>query len=289
MTKTLRKAMMKRTELATKYNKTRSLDDYNNFRKHRNYVNRLYKREKKSYFNSLDKNDIHDVKTFWKLWKPVISDNYKTQNSITLVKGNEIISEANAVATEFKNEFSNAVSNLKIDFAWQPTTDTSKILDPIDKVIEKFKDHPSILKINEHVIPGNIPIGFTEVSEQNILDLIANFDTKKATTFNNIPGKFLKEYSETYFKIITKLVNRSIETCTFPDKLKLADIYPIFKKDDENKKKDRNSAKNYRPVSVLPYVSKLYERILKEQIQDSIVSCRPIYADIEKASVRSMQ
>ena len=271
MTKILRKAMMKITELATKYNKTRKLDDYNNFRKHRNYVNRLYKRERKAYFNSLDRKDIQDVRKFWKLWKPVISDNHKTQNSITLVKGKEIISDENLVAKEFENEFSNAVKNLNIDFKWQPTTDTANISDPIEKVIEQFKDHPSILKIKEHV-QVNDPVGFIEVSEQNILDLIADFDTTKATTFNNIPGKFLKDYSETYYKIITKLVNQSIETCTFPDKLKLADIYPIFKRDDDNKKKDRNSAKNYRPVSVLPYVSKLYERILKEQIQDSIDS-----------------
>jgi len=46
MTRTLRKAMMKRTELANKYNKSRTLDDYNKFRKHRNYVNRLYTRER---------------------------------------------------------------------------------------------------------------------------------------------------------------------------------------------------------------------------------------------------
>ena len=57
----------------------------------------------------------------------------------------------------------------------------------------------------------------------------------------------------------------------FHDRLKLADLYPIHKKGD------RNSAKNYRPVSVLPYVSKLFERVLKEQLQnrmDSLLSNR---------------
>ena len=265
MSKALRKAMMKRTELATRYNKTRNLDDHSKFRKHRNYVNRLYKRERKNYFNSLDKNDVQDVKKFWKTWKPVISDNYKTKSTITLVKGNDIITDANAVAKEFKNEFSNAVKNLNIDFDWQPPADASDIIDPIDKAIGKFKDHPSIQKIKEHVEVTH-QIGITKVSEQDILDLIRDFDTKKATTFNHIPGKFLKDYAQTYYKTITKLVNQSIEDCTFPDKLKLADIYPIHKKDD------RNTAKNFRPVSVLPYVSKLYERILKEQIQSSIDS-----------------
>ena len=53
---------------------------------------------------------------------------------------------------------------------------------------------------------------------------------KKATTFNNIPGKFLKDYAESYSKTITGLVNESIETFNFSDKLKLADIHPIHKK-----------------------------------------------------------
>jgi len=123
----------------------------------------------------------------------MLSDNNKTKNTITLVKGKDILTESNEVAEEFKNEFSNAVKNLEMDYVWEPTSDISSIKDPIDKVIEKYKDHPSILKINEHVKIEQ-RFGIEKVSEQKILDLIADFDTKKATTFNNIPGKFLKDY-----------------------------------------------------------------------------------------------
>jgi len=161
MTRNLRKAMMKRTELATKYNKTRNMVDYNNFRKHKNYVNRLYKRERKNYFNSLDKNDVQNVKKFWKVWNPLISDKCRTQNAITLVQGKKIITKESEVAAEFKQEFSNAVKNLNIDFDWQATTDITNIADPIDMVIEKYKDHPSILKINQNV----------ELTQRNQLNL----------------------------------------------------------------------------------------------------------------------
>ncbi len=139
-------------------------------------------------FDSLDKNDVQNVNKFWKVWNPLISDKCRTQNAITLVQGNKIITNESEVAAEFKQEFSNAVSNLNIDFDWQPTTDISIITDPIDKLIDRFKDHPSILKIKEHVNVTQ-PIGFTQVSEKEILDKIASFDTKKATTFGNIPGK----------------------------------------------------------------------------------------------------
>ena len=113
--------------------------------------------------------------------------------------------------------------------------------------------------------------------------MIADFDTKKATTFNNIPGKFLKDYAESYSKTITGLVNESIETFNFSDKLKLADIHPIHKKES------RNSAKNYRPVSVLPYASKLYERILKNRlILVWIAFSQTDYVVIEKVLMHSM-
>ena len=55
-----------------------------------------------------------------------------------------------------------------------------------------------------------------------------------------------------------------IRSSIFPDKLKLADVTPIFKNDDAT------NAKNYRPVSVLPGVSKIFERIMQKQIENYI-------------------
>ena len=49
MTKALRKAIMKRSELATKYHKTKSIEDYNNYKKQRNFCSKLYKKERKKF------------------------------------------------------------------------------------------------------------------------------------------------------------------------------------------------------------------------------------------------
>ena len=48
--------------------------------------------------------------------------------------------------------------------------------------------------------------------------------------------------------------------CQFPENLKLADITPVFKKED------KNLAKNYRPISVLPTLSKVFEKIMQKQV-----------------------
>ena len=61
-----------------------------------------------------------------------------------------------------------------------------------------------------------------------------------------------------------QIFNEIIRISTFPDKLKLADVTPIFKNDDAA------NAKNYRPVSALQDVSKIFERIMQKQIANYI-------------------
>ena len=64
----------------------------------------------------------------------------------------------------------------------------------------------------------------------------------------------MKASIESCFEVLKKLFNNTTLISNFPDKLKAADVSPIFKKDDPQK------SKNYRPVSVLPVVSKVFER-----------------------------
>ena len=60
--------------------------------------------------------------------------------------------------------------------------------------------------------------------------------------------------------------NEIVENGYFPDKLKLADVTPIFKNDNATQ------AKNYRPISVLPSVSKVFERLIQKQLLSHIDS-----------------
>ena len=56
-----------------------------------------------------------------------------------------------------------------------------------------------------------------------------------------------------------------VQNKTFPTNLKLADVTPIFKK------LERISKENYRPVSVLPTISKIFERLMQEQMNSFVV------------------
>ena len=60
-------------------------------------------------------------------------------------------------------------------------------------------------------------------------------------------------------QFVHKIFNESIETGVYPDNLKLADVTPVFKK------KDPLNKINYRPVSILPSVSKIFEKLLQHK------------------------
>ena len=74
-------------------------------------------------------------------------------------------------------------------------------------------------------------------------------------------GKLIKEGAEFLCKPIQSLINKCIDTCTFPNALKLADVVPIFKKNDMLNKM------NYRPISILSCISKIFEKLLISQLK----------------------
>ena len=83
---------------------------------------------------------------------------------------------------------------------------------------------------------------------------------KKAAISACIPVKLLVDSIDTYLPVLTDIINNSIRNGTFPDELKLAEATPICKKADPF------DITNYRPVSLLSHVSKVYERIIFNQI-----------------------
>ena len=259
MTKTLKSAIMKRTQLANKYHNTRRDIDYSNFRRQKNYVDRLYKKEKKSFVNNLSMGDLTDNKKFWNTFNKLFSDKSKSNHKITLVKGNEILTNTQEVANEFSLKFSNAVKELNIPDI--PTIEVSNQYDIVDTAILKYQNHPSVLKIIEKTPILLEEFEFHAVDEETVLRKLKELDTSKSTTFKNLPGKILKDFADTIGNKMTSIINKNlVEDHTFPDTLKYADAYPGFKKID------RTIADYYRPVSCLAYASKVFERIMHDQI-----------------------
>lgn len=93
----------------------------------------------------------------------------------------------------------------------------------------------------------------------------------KATGMDNIPARFVKDGASIIAHPITHIVNLSLSTGEIPDDLKLARVVPLHKK---NSKTDVG---NYRPVSVLCILSKVFERIVFNQLNEYLVQNNLLY------------
>ena len=100
---------------------------------------------------------------------------------------------------------------------------------------------------------------FGKVSSASILKMLQEFKANKATGVDNLAGRFLKDGSNILCTPTAKICNLSIKLASFPDKCKVAKIKPLHKKGL------KTDPKNFRPISLLPLISKIIERIIHDQ------------------------
>ena len=259
MNKTLSKSIMTRSKLKNKYNKFPTQENKRLYNKQRNYCTNLTKKVKKDYYNNLDLKIFKDNKTFWKNIKPLFSDKHKDlQQEIILIEKDLVVTEEQEVAEKMNSYFVDAIENLNIEPFIQ-TVNEDNCSNSIEDIVKKYNQHPSILKIKQHV---NIDdkFSFSESTDQQFQALIKSLDPKKVTVDNDIPSKMLLVTNEISSIYLSKIYNFSQADQRFPDSLKNADVIPIHKKDEKTNKE------NYRPVSLLPTISKLFERDMYNQI-----------------------
>ena len=101
--------------------------------------------------------------------------------------------------------------------------------EPIDKAIMKFQFHHSILLIKSNMNTSN-SFSFTEIETNDVDKEIRSLNSNKSGTQNDIPPKNPKKCASSTAPVLQKLFNKILRTGHFPDKLKLADITPVFKK-----------------------------------------------------------
>ncbi len=258
MNKILSKAFMNRTRLRNKFLKNPNATNKENYTKYRNYCVNLVRREKKKYYENLDQKSLLDNKTFWKVTKPLFSEKSKSNKKIVLLENDNIISDEPKVAEIFNEFFAKTVENLNIK-GYNIDHTPVENLDFVNNAIDKFENHPSILMIKENV-QVNVKFSFSTVKEYDFATEIIKLDTRKPTSFNNIPAKILKMNQDLCAPPLCVIFNQAVCDGTYPDTLKKADLTPCHKQDETTNKS------NYRPISILPTVSKVFERILDQQM-----------------------
>ena len=120
----------------------------------------------------------------------------------------------------------------------------------------------------ENFMPNPVPNDFVfhDISQEQIVKLIENLPHKNSRGIDELSNKFVKKIKNVIAYPLTKLINQSIQTGIFPDNLKIAKIIPVHKKDS------KTNIENYRPISLLPVISKIFEKVMLNQIHEHFKS-----------------
>ena len=257
MNKALKKAIMKRSKLWNIYCKSKHLPDLLAYKEQRNFVTKLNKKTKKLFFETALKDVNNSPKTFWNLCKPFMTDKGPSKSQIVLQKfDGSLIQDETKVSLIMNSHFNNVTKPLNL-FKWNRDFCSSG-KNPVLDAIKKYENHPSILKIRSKS-KSSQEFHFKKVTEKQVYEIISKLDSSKKTG-GPISNKILKSSVNVICPYITEIINLSIQNCTFPDKLKLAEITPV------PKTADSQCIWDFRPISILPAISKIFEKVLCNQL-----------------------
>ena len=202
----------------------------------RNKVNSIIRKNKTKYYADMLENCKNDLKKTWSIINNLLSKNKKSKDIKKIVCNNVTYTCSDDIAKAFNNFFCSIGSNYDSKI---PNSD----IDPC-----KFMNaSPNFSFFLEPVSP--LEVGFH----------IKNLKNSKQN-INSISISMFKEHHEILSPIIADLINKCFETGTFPDSLKKAVVLPLFKKDDPE------IMSNYRPISILPMLSKIIEKCIKTRL-----------------------
>ena len=101
---------------------------------------------------------------------------------------------------------------------------------------------------------------FSTISAEEVLSIINNLENKNSYGYDDISNKLLKSIKDEVCTLLTVIINQSLLNGIFPDALKIAIVKSLFKKGE------KNCFNNYRPISLLPTISQIFERAIYFQL-----------------------
>ena len=220
------------------------------FKYYNNIYNMCRHRSQQLYYSKRFTDCKDDLKTTWKLIREVSCSRKVQKDNLPDYfrwKGN-IIRGPQEIANNFNRYFTEVGPDL-----------ASKIPDS--------KKHFS----NFLGTPNKQDFKFSEMSEIRILNFIKNMKPKSSFGEDCISNNVLKLIAPTIIQPLKHLINISLTTGYFPDQFKIAKVIPIFKESD------CHEFSNFRPISLLNSISRLFESIVCFQVTGFTDACDILY------------
>uniref|UniRef100_A0A8K9V2K0 Reverse transcriptase domain-containing protein n=1 Tax=Oncorhynchus mykiss TaxID=8022 RepID=A0A8K9V2K0_ONCMY len=214
------------------------------FREARNHYTQAVRKAKASFFKQKFASCNTNSKKFWDTVKSMENKNTSSQLPTALKIGNTVTTDKSTIIENFKKHFSTA------GHAFHLATPT-----PVNSTAPPTATRPSLPHFS-----------FSQIHSADVLKELQNLDPYKSAGLDNLDPFFLKLSAEIVATPITSLFNLSFVSSKIPKDWKAAAVIPLFKGGDTL---DPNC---YRPISILPCLSKVFESQVNKQITDHFES-----------------
>ena len=210
-------------------------------------------KRKKEFFEK--KNCIGKPKDLWKAIKSLGLPDKSGRCIVRALAENQIVKhDTKSILKTFKRFYSNLAGDLLVKLSKSPNRYTTK---PVSEYYEK-------LPLSENFKLDSITEGY-------LFNLLKNVEVTKAAGLDQISGNFLIDGARILAKPISELCNLSMASGSFPNACKIAKVKPLFKKGS------KTDPSNYRPISLLPLLSKVFEKVFLDQTEEFLSLNKILY------------
>ena len=239
---TLKTLMKQRDGLKNKVIKSKSRIIMNAYRQARNKVNSLNTKLKREFFEGKILASKGNMKETWKTVNEAIGKRSKSTRIDSIKDSGGNIVNKEFIANQMNRFFCSIGKDLANDIEAAP----NPLLNRLDRHFD--------INNKSHIFH------FRTISIEEIREAVRNVKASKGFGIDHLSSYFIKQAIPYIENSLAFIFNTSIETSVFPDMWKIARITPIFK--DGNK----TNKSNYRPISVLPVLSRIFEKLVYNQL-----------------------
>ena len=211
-----------------------------NFKTFERIVKENIRAAKREYYFKTFTAQKNDMKKTWKTINETLNrKRNKSKFASEFIINNRSIADHKEIADQFNIFFSNIGSNL------------SHSIEIVDNTLD-FTDY-----LNN---PTEHRFNFNVITESETLSIINKLKSKNSSGKDEISNNLLKSIKDEISKPLTIIINQSLRTGIIPDTLNIAKVKPLYKKGDNF------CLNNYRLISLLLTISKIFERVMFTQL-----------------------
>ena len=215
--------------------------------------------------DKISEKGIKTNKSFLNFIKPFMTNKGMIANKdMTLIDGKNVITDiSHKISQIFNKHYINIVEKSSGNKPSKIGTTLGSLNDSdvIDRIIKSYQSHPSVLKIKNKFGSDLNSFDFQQIKAPEVKKLLKEIDIKKAVGVDTIPPKLIKIGAEIIAEPLMQAINCSLRQGIFPDNAKVASVVLLDKG-----KPDKDDVFNCRLVSILNAFSKIYAKVIKNQL-----------------------